>query len=116
MPNNGTLRLPLKTIGVHRPEDQQQVPADPLPDFGSTEADAETIAEPMIETKTFTPAETATYATPKATTGAGAGAGTDRGGADGEIHGFWDWLKSQADKAWNAVVGDDENDTSHESP
>ncbi|KJZ72566.1 hypothetical protein HIM_08090 [Hirsutella minnesotensis 3608] len=30
-PNNGTLRLPLKTVGLHRPEDVPPEPADPPP-------------------------------------------------------------------------------------
>ncbi|KAM5346786.1 hypothetical protein ACJ41O_009791 [Fusarium nematophilum] len=30
-PNNGTLRLPLKPIGIHKPEDTPEEPADPEP-------------------------------------------------------------------------------------
>jgi hypothetical protein len=40
-PNNGTLRLPLRPVGVHSPDNVLDVPQDPVPAYTKTEAAAE---------------------------------------------------------------------------
>ncbi|KAF4976217.1 hypothetical protein FZEAL_7080 [Fusarium zealandicum] len=54
-PNNGTLRLPLKPVGVHRPEDTPEEPADPEPSVEAKPSKPTQPARPTVPGKPSQP-------------------------------------------------------------
>ncbi|KAK5991118.1 putative pyrophosphatase/phosphodiesterase [Cladobotryum mycophilum] len=51
-PNNGTLRLPLKPVGTHKPEDLPEIPSDPEPSSAPATSHARTKAPEQVTTST----------------------------------------------------------------
>lgn len=109
-PNNGTLRLPLKTVGIHKPEDTPEVPQDPV-------------------TTTKAPEKPTTSAKPQPTTTTASGSNEDskkpdhpgEGGSDKPSHddggdkdegdddssgnGLWSWIKHKVGSIWHKITG-----------
>ena len=89
-PNNGTLRLPLKTIGLHSEQPAEDPPAD-LPPYSS---ETSSMAPTVSPTRTPMPTSTASDK-------------PQNGGTEGEEEeqkphhggGFWDWLIGKINKA-----------------
>lgn len=131
MPNNGTLRLPLKTVGLHEPGSALEDPA---------EVDTFTIAEPEQTTSqaavtvdpVATPTQTTQAAvtvnpvdTPAETTAAAVGVDpVDTPGEGGESDNdktsalleYWNWLTDKLDELWSEITapedGSGDNSTS----
>ena len=125
MPNNGTLRLPLKPMGLHDPEEKPDQPEDPVPVDTKTAnqdgPDRPTIApkpseatekhksdtsasEVTVSSKTSAAAKsTSESRKPKPTAGKG-----DKGdeGEDGKGSGsWWDWITGHINKVWDKITG-----------
>lgn len=84
-PNNGTLRLPLKPVGVHEPEDRPDEPQDPVP------ADQEERPQEEPVKSVHPPDE--------------ASGGLDEGGDEEENQGIWGWVKDKASSLWSKLTG-----------
>jgi hypothetical protein len=120
-PNNGTLRLPLKPKGTHRPEDTPEVPEDPEPDRpklpsatdparptipGKADDKASSTKEAVSKTeapKPEPPKPKPTSEKPPAPHG-GAKDGDD-GKSEGGIKGVWDWFTDKVNKVWDTITG-----------
>ncbi|KAF5018423.1 hypothetical protein F66182_9597 [Fusarium sp. NRRL 66182] len=132
-PNNGTLRLPLKPVGVHKPEDTPEEPADPP----STPKESEKPSQPVRPTipqkptqpqrPTLPVAPSQSAQTTKTTVSAkkpvkpSKSAAPSRGGGDKdedsdsdsdsddedeEDEGIWDWFTHKVEKVWHKITGD----------
>lgn len=119
-PNNGTLRLPLKTIGLHDPSTSNPEPADPEP----TPASVPGVPDGTIE---ISPIEASSAADPNVIppTMVGVDIPEEDGGEEGEVinvdrpvvedesemtadeKNFWEWFKETfgAVKGWVASLG-----------
>ena len=120
MPNNGTLRLPLDPIGVHKsPDTGLETPPDPV-DATSSPAPASSVTSITESTKpilvnpisTTTPAATTSTSSsksvavdlpgPSPTEEPGNG---DEDEDDGDVvHNFWDWLTGKIDQLWDKIT------------
>jgi len=134
MPNNGTLRLPLKPVGLH--SEPVEVPADPdlkqtttvsptaihLPTGSAPVESTKSIAvDPVIATASETTMQmTSSTAVPVPSKSLGVdppsqdkpseggdGKGDDdgKGGIDKTVHHFWDWFTGKVDEWWGKVTG-----------
>lgn len=128
-PNNGTQRLPLKPIGMHKPEDTPAVPDDPV----KTTAPARpTVPENVDLDRPVAPTGQGDV-NPRPTIPAGSnegdeptvdpsgkedppkeigdnekeqpGTGTDDDNEVEEDSGFWTWLKHKVGKIWDDITG-----------
>ncbi len=116
MPNNGTLRLPLKPSGQHKDEDTPPVPDDP------EETPVEAKTSPA--TKTVTPDAGKTTAARISPTPSPSG---DKGQHDdnhddgdddgvlGAIKGAWDWVTEKIHGAWDGITGNSGKGSSKDS-
>lgn len=127
-PNNGTLRLPLKIVGTHKPEDTPEVPVDPVPTVESkstTESTTESkkLARPTLHKDPFQPKRptipVVSSQPPKATvikssqpTNPSQSAVPSRDSKDGDSDtesddddNFWDWFTHKIEKVWHKVTG-----------
>jgi predicted AlkP superfamily pyrophosphatase or phosphodiesterase len=133
VPNNGTLRLPFKTVGVHSLPGPGEVPEDPLPS-GATEAAIPAIVPvpvfsemPAIEAATSIPASSVkpsviwttdaqgslVTASPDSGKDAEPGNGDDSADEDKQFdqnlnnkhQGWWDWVTGNVEDAKNWVTG-----------
>jgi hypothetical protein len=125
-PNNGTLRLPLKPIGIHKPEETPGEQADPpTADSSASEAPKRpTIAVPPSEVPRPTmpgkPSETPAHQGDQEDANAGDDKGIkehededqdqDKDGDKDENDkdedgpgGWWDWVKDKAHYVWHKV-------------
>jgi hypothetical protein len=117
MPNNGTLRLPLKPVGLHDSQTTLEAPADPEP----TPAAVESVTGVM----SISPIETSSAA--DANEGPPAAVGVDppdepnepeeNDGEDGDdkfdsIGDFWDWFTGKLDHLWGKLTGSKEDSKS----
>jgi hypothetical protein len=122
-PNNGTLRLPLKPIGTHKPEDTPEVPEDPVQERPTISGVTE-VARPT------TPGEVSPSTEPSSEKGddgegdqkeskGGANEdnkdgdtnndddkdkGGDEEGKDG-IKGLWHWFTGKVNEVWDSITG-----------
>lgn len=129
MPNNGTLHLPLRTIGMHEsPDTGLDTPPDPDPvDTTSSattslsEAPASRPTKPVLvnpvpttATETRTSASTSVGADipdPSPTGQEGNGNGDEDGDEDEDEsdedaeQSLWDWFTGKVDELWNKITG-----------
>ncbi|KAG9258555.1 alkaline-phosphatase-like protein [Emericellopsis atlantica] len=121
-PNNGTLRLPLKPVGTHKPEDTPEVPEDPVPQ-------TPTAAEATEESRPTLPGEASPSPGPSDQEGGEEGGheeeeggdktdskdgdtnndqdkdtGGDEKGEDG-IKGLWHWFTDTVGDVWDSITG-----------
>ncbi|KAG7116136.1 putative pyrophosphatase/phosphodiesterase like protein [Verticillium longisporum] len=115
-PNNGTLRLPLKPFGLHKPEDAPTELADPEPTTSSTIA---AVASATQETTTSPVAvsteKVASVSTKEPTSTASSASATPTGGDDPDkdlatsigdgIKHAWDWVTGKIGDAWDKIQG-----------
>lgn len=103
-PNNGTLRLPLKTDGLHDEVPAVEIPSDPVTSY--------TITPTPAPTPTPTPSPSKSLGVdPVVTNDLSAPVGVDvpeQPGSEGKepavgdgAKGIWDWAKDQFGKAWS---------------
>jgi len=117
-PNNGSLRLPLKPIGLHKPAGGVEEPADPvssytLPVATSTPTSggaSPTVGVDPVEVKTTTSRPiTVNPAPPQPTDESeGSSGGDDQGAADGGeegAKGLWGWFKDKLGEVWHKITG-----------
>ncbi|KFA80967.1 hypothetical protein S40288_00815 [Stachybotrys chartarum IBT 40288] len=128
-PNNGTLRLPLKPIGTHRPEDTPGEQADPEPSVLSQAS--QNLARPTLPdsptdaprpTVPGSPSESEALALVPSPTGGSAGQGEGSGEPERpeepesdddkekekeekEYQGLWDWISGKMDEIWHKISG-----------
>ncbi len=128
-PNNGTLRLPLKPVGQHRPEDTPEVPADP-PQSSETHSPSDaplrpthpgqltvierptppgqpTISErPTIPAKPTKTEEKLGETPPPSNDDKGTDDDDDDDdGLVGKVKGFWDWFTGKVEHLWDKIAG-----------
>lgn len=123
MPNNGTLRLPLKTVGFHDAETTLEEPEDPEPS-----ATAEDIATGVMS---ISPIETSSAA--DANEQPPTAVGTDPVDAPEDVESptgdvndnnddepkefkswqdYWDWLTGKVDDLWHKITSSEDENTS----
>ncbi|KAK1492235.1 type I phosphodiesterase/nucleotide pyrophosphatase [Colletotrichum tamarilloi] len=117
-PNNGTLRLPLTTMGTHKSEDTPPEPEDPVPPYTTTQVPAPASTPP--EGQSATPDKSIQVdPVPQPTPSAPASNDDEKGddeesdGADEDamqkgkeaMIGVWDWLKDKFGKVWDKIKG-----------
>jgi hypothetical protein len=122
MPNNGTLRLPLKPAGLHDSETTLAEPTDPVPATSSSAEPSSVDLEPSSPVVEVSPIEASSaadvnegppkvvgvdpvMADPKEQQPSG-----DNGGEDGDdtpesVADFWDWLTGKVDDFWSSLTG-----------
>lgn len=131
-PNNGTLRLPLKPIGTHTPEDEPKVPEDPVTSYSiasTSSQPAKTMAierpsvppPPLPEPATTTsstsllkPLSTSTSTLKPHTTSSEAAATPTQKPEDEDpsdslkdkVTSIWDWFSNEIGKVWHKITGD----------
>ncbi|KAG5950984.1 hypothetical protein E4U53_004045 [Claviceps sorghi] len=131
VPNNGTLRLPLRPVGTHSPENQHPPPADPPipsavshPDIlvdvpqqprpellflPTTRGGAPLRPVKAKQTPVPTPSAPGPPTrtpTPQTTAPSDAQDGPKGGDAlETQVRGWWTWLTHQVGHVWDAVVG-----------
>ncbi|KAI1872279.1 hypothetical protein JX265_001603 [Neoarthrinium moseri] len=121
MPNNGTLRLPLKTVGLHDTESAPERPADPEPSPAA--AEPTTTEDSATGVMTISPIEASSAADPDE--GPPTAVGVDPSeppqeqspddGNEGEedepsfdsLSDYWDWLTGKLDDLWSKISGSD---------
>jgi hypothetical protein len=118
MPNNGTLRLPLKPVGIHRPEDTPGGLADPQEESTTTPesnnhkkptvaADTSAVGRPTVPARP-TPSQSDNESSTDQP--APSDEGKDAEPADGDsskggIKGIWNWLTGEVEKVWHKITG-----------
>ncbi|KAF4124466.1 putative pyrophosphatase or phosphodiesterase, AlkP superfamily [Geosmithia morbida] len=118
-PNNGTLRLPLKPIGTHKPEDHPAVPEDPATERPTVTTASEPIRptapaasnvppqvdEPPVERPSS--AGDGKEDRPPASNGDGGeeGEGGDKDKHKSFLGGMWDWVTHKVDKVLDTLKG-----------
>lgn len=125
-PNNGTLRLPLKPIGIHKPGDMPEPPADPESERPTTVPSASAPPRPTAPAKAGGEASSAeeppkTEEAPKPkppkpepsksdppkpepTSGKPPADDGDEK-SEGGIKGIWDWFTNEVNKVWDTITG-----------
>lgn len=131
--NNGTLRLPLKPIGLHKPEGGVEEPADPvssytLPAAPSTPSPAGTSPPVGVDTVEVKPTSshpitvdpvglkptatrpiTVNPAPSQPTDQAAGDGGSDDTGAEGNDEkpkkGLWGWFTDKIEEIWDKITG-----------
>lgn len=107
-PNNGTWRLPLNIVGLHDPDNQSQIPPDPVT-TSSIPVPSTAAATETLNSLEFSPTPTLGVnpignptddTPPSAETEE-----SDLEKIESEIKGFWDWIKEESSKLWNKVSG-----------
>jgi hypothetical protein len=123
IPNNGTLRLPLKTVGLHEPDATIDEPEDPEPDQVSGESattatstsPAETISvtEPNVQPPTIIgvdpvdPPQDPESSTVDSASDSNEGPKEFKSWQD-----YWAWLTGKVDDLWHKLTGSDDEKTS----
>jgi hypothetical protein len=118
-PNNGTLRLPLKPVGLHSPETAASDPLDPVDPTATTDPGTDAISISPIEASSAAdPSEV-----PPSFVGVDPVDGGEKppvedddkgkGADEEEKDGFWDYLygKLEGFKEWIAGLADSGNDS-----
>lgn len=124
-PNNGTLRLPLKPVGIHDSENQQETPADPPPPETTIhptefvhptrptkpEASSSSPSVVSVDRPTRPPKPTSTEvpaAEPTKDSGKDDG-GEEEGNGDesvgDKVKGWWDWFTDKVGGVWDKITG-----------
>jgi hypothetical protein len=129
MPNNGTLRLPLKTLGLHDPDEKPDEPEDPVPTFTGGQdgpdrptiapqaSDVSTKAEPSTISEASHSEEFKSQSTAKAASSSAPSKPkptSDKGDDDDEKEGsdsWWDWITGHINKVWNKITGGSKDDS-----
>jgi hypothetical protein len=127
VPNNGTLRLPLKTIGLHddASTSEQDPPADPVDAHPASSSTASEPTKPIL----VNPVSSTSNAQPAASTntigvdqpgsppqptqspsagGDGDSDGDEASGVDkveSSVKDFWEWFTGKVNKWWDEVTG-----------
>ncbi len=100
-PNNGTLRLPLKPIGIHADEDNVEEPQDPVP---TNAPQRPTPAASHSDQNAAAPTQVAENpATPPSSEPEGSGSDEGNGNGGSKVKGLFDFLKDSAKDAWRWV-------------
>uniref|UniRef100_A0A8H7NL24 Uncharacterized protein n=1 Tax=Bionectria ochroleuca TaxID=29856 RepID=A0A8H7NL24_BIOOC len=109
-PNNGTLRLPLKTVGIHKPEDTPEVPQDPVTTTKAPEKPT-TSAKPQPTTTTASGSKEDSKKPDHPGEGGGDkpshddGGDKDEGEDDSSGNGLWSWIKHKVGSIWHKITG-----------
>lgn len=115
-PNNGTLRLPLRPVGLHTPETTPSDPQDPVSSYSKSVTAATSAVTPNIVIS-ISPIEASSAADPNTVPPTMVGVdhpdtAVDRptvtdGSEVPEAKSFWDWLTSKLDgiKVWFSEIG-----------
>ena len=113
-PNNGTLRLPLKPVGLHESGNTVEQPADPVSSYTLTSTSSTemvTLTATVGVDPVVTEAEPKTSGTiqvdpvkPQPTEGAENGDEAEKPDDD-DPTGWVDWIKGEFDKIWDKVFG-----------
>ncbi|PNY27182.1 pyrophosphatase/phosphodiesterase [Tolypocladium capitatum] len=125
-PNNGTLRLPLKPIGTHKPDDRPEQPADPPhpstaePPTAGPSKHPERPTRPATPTQherptpSPTPPQTQEPAPPSDGNDKNQGDddGKDSGSIKDKVKGLWDWLTDKVGHLWDKITGTDSDSDS----
>ncbi|KAK0390819.1 hypothetical protein NLU13_0322 [Sarocladium strictum] len=139
MPNNGTLRLPLKPVGLHSPDEKPEEPEDPVPPTftftftkGQEGPDRPTIApqasgavssepepssageaseseQPKPQSTTTQAASSAAADSPEPTSDQGGGGDDDDEKEDSDS--WWGWITGHIEKVWNKITGGSNDDS-----
>ena len=111
-PNNGTLRLPLKPVGIHEDHDKLDEPADPPSRPPGADASL-----PPSELRPERPAKPSSVAGEPTSGESESGEVTeDEGDSDGQsssgnrIKVWWDWVKGKAGGFWDKITGHNKSD------
>lgn len=120
MPNNGTLHLPLKIVGLHDPETVLEEPADPVKPETASTAETTSTVDVATEAMSILPVETSSeVAQPSATVGVdpipepvgdkpqeqNPPDNKDEGDDSAWWENAWDWVKDKFDGLVDAVKG-----------
>ncbi|KAI2781317.1 Phosphodiest-domain-containing protein [Daldinia loculata] len=123
MPNNGTLHLPLKIVGLHDPETVLEEPADPVKPETASTAETTSTVDVATEAMSILPVETSSeVAQPSATVGVDPipepvgdkpqeqnppsnEDNKDEGDDSAWWENAWDWVKDKFDGLVDAVKG-----------
>ncbi|KAL6854239.1 Phosphodiest domain-containing protein [Trichoderma novae-zelandiae] len=132
-PNNGTLRLPLKTIGTHDAEEDPKTPEDPVTSYSisptsSQSVKTQTIPRPTVPPKpTTTSTSTALPKTPSTSTTSspllkphttssaivetptqepqnGEAEEDPSGSLKDTVAGVWDWISKELGNVWHKIT------------
>jgi hypothetical protein len=136
VPNNGTLRLPLKTIGLHDDASTSELdpPADPVeanstPSSTASEPTKPILVNPVPTTSDAQPAaptntigvdQPGPQAQPTPSPSAGGGSDSDSDEASGvdkvesSVKDFWEWFTGKVNKWWDKVTGHGEGENGGE--
>ncbi|KAF5656698.1 ectonucleotide pyrophosphatase phosphodiesterase [Fusarium heterosporum] len=136
-PNNGTLRLPLKPVGVHQPEDTPEEPEDPptalkesaRPTVGEKPHHIERPTVPQKHTqperptvpiatsgstkttislkKPVKPSKTAAPSKDGGDKHEDSDSDSDSDDDDDKDEDIWDWFTHKVEKVWHKITGDD---------
>ncbi|EJT70416.1 ectonucleotide pyrophosphatase/phosphodiesterase 1 [Gaeumannomyces tritici R3-111a-1] len=112
--NNGTLRLPLKPVGLHSPQSPIEEPADPATFAASTSS-----AVPSSVSSSPPPTKSVVAASTVTVTASGTGPtetpppGKDEGAGDDDknkttgqkVQELWDWVTGKIEHIWDKITG-----------
>ncbi|KAH8885773.1 Phosphodiest-domain-containing protein [Thozetella sp. PMI_491] len=137
MPNNGTLRLPLRPVGLHsEPGAEAEAPADPVTSYTlASEAPSTPTPEPLttkpLQVDPVTSAADPTAqsktigvdhpdAQPTGAPASGSGEGTEDDKSNLEkvedaAQNFWDWFTGKVGELWDKVTGHGQKDSEKSS-
>lgn len=112
-PNNGTLRLPLKPVGLHDEVPAIEVPSDPVTSYTITPTPTPTLTpSPSVPAVGVDPVVTGDVSTPVTVDipqDIGEGGDTDANAPPNSTgdaaKDFWDWAKDEFGKAWSWTSG-----------
>lgn len=113
-PNNGTLHLPLKPLGIHAPGDFEEPVDDPaLSDAetatkGASQSIGVDPVSVILSTTTAAGDESPTSASSSEPTEAKETEDDDSSALEevkSTMKGFWDWVKEKAGGVWDTVTG-----------
>jgi hypothetical protein len=111
--NNGTLRLPLKTAGLHDSESTLDQPADPVSTTSLSPSTTPTSTATLLETSEAAPAQTSSLVQvdpvdedkEKPPSDGDDDDHQDDGQHRGGLLGAWDWLTEKLDGLWDKLTG-----------
>lgn len=115
-PNNGTLRLPLKTIGTHKDEETPEIPEDPVPTTATTIPERPSASESL-------PSEPAQPTAPATDDGDTPpppppkdedddNDNDEDGSLKGTVKVWWDWVKEKVGNVIDKIKGTDSDSDS----
>lgn len=124
--NNGTLRLPLKTVGIHEPETILGDPEDPETNAATEESAPVTVSTSPVETSPAVesaeqpsapvgvdPVESQIPQEPEVPAEGDASENNDTPKEFKSWQDYWDWLTGKVDDLWNKLTSSGDSDDSN---